>query len=221
MPLKYLGTYPPLVCASLKTRRHRGERKGRAESKMKKKIGGRRAFRSLYWSTTLIKVCGSWRERRRRRRDRPSGSRIVVNSSQLLPVICDNIIISPLLGPKRCRPHAPGRIDDPWNRTPRRCALIGRPFRKRIFLRFLRVPGAVRRLESAFEIPIACPADRTLSHTRAHVRASVSPHNYSIGYVLLRYLRNSFVRRRKPVMFGHLNLQKIFVKFVPSLRSKS
>lgn len=29
---------------------------------------------------------------------------IVANSSQILPVICGNIIISPLLGPKICRP---------------------------------------------------------------------------------------------------------------------
>lgn len=31
-------------------------------------------------------------------------SRIVANSSQILPVICGNIIISPLLSPKICRP---------------------------------------------------------------------------------------------------------------------
>lgn len=113
---------------------------------------------------------------RNRRRDRlrpRSESRIaVVNSSQLLPVICDNIIISPLLGPKRCRPHAPGRIDDPWNRTScraryKRRVLIGRFFSQREYLssRFSErsassAPSDTR--ESAVEIWIGVsrPTDR-------------------------------------------------------------
>lgn len=41
---KVLGTYPPLVCASLKTRRHRGKREGRSYGvQEEEKIGGRRA----------------------------------------------------------------------------------------------------------------------------------------------------------------------------------
>lgn len=92
-----------------------------------------------------------------------------MNSSQLLPVICDNIIISPLLGPKRCRPHAPGRIDDPWNRTSCRGApLLGALFASEYFFSTScasSVPAVRRAFESTFEIPIACPADRALTHT--------------------------------------------------------
>lgn len=40
---KVLGTYPPLVCASLKTRRHRGKGKGRSYRIQEEEIGGRRA----------------------------------------------------------------------------------------------------------------------------------------------------------------------------------
>lgn len=123
-----------------------------------------------------------------------------MNSSQLLPVIWDNIIISPLLGSKRCRPHAPGRIDDPWNRA-RLAARSGAPFIGRLY-----------RRRNIFSVPAPssrdtdCVSHRTHSHPCRVI--TLSSHNYFTLLLLLTKLLSYFRKwkstRVKILRFIHL-----------------